>query len=262
MRFGGDTTAFLVEGEQGGRILLDMGTGARTLAGRLRQAEVRRLLVLLSHFHLDHLLGLPSFPLLYSRGVAVEFAMPGRPGGHTARLLSRVLAQPFWPLQLDQVAARLRFHDLPKSSARALRFHGFAVRWAALHHPSGCWAYRLDESSTGASLVFATDVEWPAASESARTRWLAWARTPAPPHALFFDGQYTPEEYDVHRGWGHSRWTDALEVGRAIGARRVYLIHHAPDHDDRALAQIEQKVRAAWAAARLVRQGELLTISA
>jgi len=258
-RYGGETTSVLVEGVGGERVLLDLGTGARRLGARLHAQGVRDLLVLLTHFHLDHLIGLPSLSLLNDPGCRIEFATPGRRGLSIERELSRLLDQPLWPLQLDTMAARLRFRHLPGAvSSRPIRRGGLEIRWAPLHHPSGCSAYRLDEPATGAAMVFATDVEWPLASAAEREAFLAWATTPRPPSALFFDGQFTPADYPRYRSWGHSRWSDAVEVAQAVGARRLFIIHHAPDRDDRALAAIEQRLRAAYPSARAARQGMII----
>jgi ribonuclease BN (tRNA processing enzyme) len=262
LRYGGDTTSFLVEGAGGERVLLDLGTGARRLGDRLRGSPTA-VLVLLTHFHLDHVIGLPALSLLYEAGARIEFAAPSRHGRKIARELSGMLAPPHWPLRLERMAAALRFFRLPEmKSDRPLRRGGLRIRWAPVHHPGGCWSYRLDEPSTGASTVFATDVEWPLMTAAARARWIAWARHPAPPEALFYDGQWTPEDYEGHRGWGHSRWTDAVEVARAIGARRLWLIHHAPDRDDRALSAIERRLRAAFPRGRASRQGEVISLRA
>lgn len=260
-RYGGETTAVLVEGSGGERLLLDLGTGARQIGERLRRARARDLLVLITHYHLDHLIGLPSLAPLYDRECRIEFAAPRRRGCSLVRELSRLLAEPLWPLQLDAMAARLRFHHLPVAVSRApLRHGGLEIRWAPLHHPAGCTAYRLDEPATGGALVFATDVEWPLASAEERRRFIVWARDPGPPSALFFDGQYTPEDYPRFQGWGHSRWSDAVEVGRAIGARRLFVIHHDPDRDDRALQRIERALRRVWPGARAARQGEMIRL--
>lgn len=260
-RYGGETTSVLIEGAGGERVLLDLGTGVRRLGARLRAQGAHEVLVLLTHFHLDHLIGLPSLPLLYDPGGRIEFAAAGRRGRSIARELSRLLDQPLWPLQLDTMAARLWFTHLPGVvSTQPLRRGGLEIRWAPLRHPSGCTAYRLDEPATGASLVFATDVEWPMASAAEQRTFIAWAATPRPPSALFFDGQFTPADYPRFRGWGHSRWTDAVEAADAVGAGRLFLIHHAPDRDDRAMDRIERALRAVRPRARAARQGGVIRL--
>ena len=58
--YGGDTTSVLVCGDQGERLVVDAGTGVRNLLPHLG-APTEPLMMLLTHFHLDHLMGLPAF---------------------------------------------------------------------------------------------------------------------------------------------------------------------------------------------------------
>ena len=65
-RFGGNTTCYHAEVEPGHHLLIDAGTGLRQLqhavAGR---TEPQRFTIFLSHYHWDHIQGLPLFPPLY-----------------------------------------------------------------------------------------------------------------------------------------------------------------------------------------------------
>ena len=61
---------------------------------------------------------------------------------------------------------------------------------------------------------------------------------------LAFDAQYRPEEYAAHKGWGHSAWTDAAEAARRCGARKLWLMHHAPGRTDAELDAMAAKASA------------------
>jgi phosphoribosyl 1,2-cyclic phosphodiesterase len=71
-RVGGNTSTIEVCcGES--RIVLDAGTGLRALGQRiLAKGESRSLTLLLSHYHWDHIQGLPFFTPLYLPGTEVE----------------------------------------------------------------------------------------------------------------------------------------------------------------------------------------------
>lgn len=251
MRYGGETTSVLVLGEGGEHVILDAGTGLSTLGHRLKKKPPQNLLLLLTHFHLDHVMGWPSFPLLYQPGVTLHVAVPRRFGGRkkARHILSQLMHQPFWPVQIDRVKATLRFLEVPRHYGR------LDIRWCPVHHPGGCAAYRLDEPTTGHSMVFATDVEWGRASDRERRQFLRLCREPSPCRLLLFDGQYARRNYSAVTGWGHSTWEDAVEVARATGARRLLVIHHAPDRDDGQLACVEHRLAAALPGARLARGG-------
>src|SRR5262249_46278700 len=77
---------------------------------------------------------------------------------------------------------------------------------------------------------------------------------------LIHDSQYTPEEYHLHQGWGHSTWTEAVQIAREAGVKQLILFHHDPDHDDEMLTNIEQLARAQFECARMAREGCTITL--
>lgn len=256
MRYGGETTSFLVEGAAGERILIDAGTGVRELGRRLEQAHGRQsVLLLMTHYHLDHVTGLPSLGLIYSPDWSVEIAAPAHDDVVVADIMRRLLDRPFWPLQFEDLQSRLRFTALEgRASAEPLRYGRLEVRWCPLNHPGGCTAYRVDEPATGASVVIATDVEWADASPGDRQLFADLVRRPAPARVLILDAQYSDEEYERHRGWGHTTWQQAVRVGRELGVERLWLTHHDPVKDDVALDALRAQVRAAAPFADLARE--------
>lgn len=238
LAYGGATTSVLVEDGRGARVVIDAGTGLRALQPRLADADGRDpVLMLFTHYHLDHLLGLPAFAPLYRPDWRVAFAAPAREGVTAQDALARLMAKPFWPVAFR---AQQTFAVLPdEPGAAPLRRGSLEIRWCAVHHANGCHAYRIDRPETGASVVFATDLEWRASDDAERARLLALCREPRPAGLLIMDGQYDAGEAARFAGWGHSTWQDAAEVARAAGVRRLMVTHHAPENDDAALAQRE-----------------------
>lgn len=264
MKYGGETTSFLIEGACGERILIDAGTGVRVLGERLAAApSPRRALLLMTHYHLDHVVGLPSMGLIYDPSWTLEIAAPAHDEYVVEETMSRVMDKPFWPLQVSDLRSRLRFRALDgAASIVPLRWGGLTVRWCPVHHPGGCTAYRIDEPESGASLVIASDVEWGLASESERDQLRMLCRTPVPASLLMMDAQYTPEEVASYRGWGHSTWREALDLADECGVRRLGLIHHNPRKDDVALDALSQQVAACAPHAELARAQEEIAVAA
>ena len=60
------------------------------------------------------------------------------------------------------------------------------------------------------------------------------------------DAQYTPEEYEGRRGWGHSSYEDAVAYARVTGAKKLLMFHHDPTHDDDTLEEMERAARNEW----------------
>lgn len=246
MKYGGETTSFLVEGAAGERILIDAGTGVRELGRRLQAADGRRLaLLLMTHYHLDHIMGLPSLGLIYSPEWSLEIAAPAHEDVVVAATMSRIMARPFWPLQITDLESRLRFTALEGPvPATPMVYGALRVSWCPIHHPGGCSAYRIDEPAGGASVVIATDLEWGESTPPEREAFLRLCTTPGPADVLLLDAQYTSGEYERYRGWGHSTWEQAVELAEQVKARRLLITHHDPAKNDSALDVVRAAVRA------------------
>lgn len=261
MGYGGETTAFLIEGAAGERILIDAGTGVRTLGRRLEESGAATALMLFTHYHLDHVAGLPSLGLIYNPRWTLEIASPKRGGHVVGEVVPRLMHKPFWPLQVEDLKARIAFTTLRGSaSVHPRTFGGLQIRWCPVHHPDGCTAYRIDEPATGASCVIATDIEWPASTDEERVRFLALCSAPRPPGLVVIDGQYDEAEYAAKRGWGHTSWPAALELARSVGAPSVLVSHHDPQCDDTILAARDTEILRSWPAAALAREGRVVEV--
>lgn len=261
MRYGGETTSFLIEGAAGERLLVDAGTGVRTLGTRLqRKPGTAQVTLLLTHYHLDHVLGLPALGPLYDRRWTITMAAPDR-GPHTVRkVMPRLLHAPFWPLQVKDMAAAVRFKSLPATSDhRPLRIGNLGIRWCPVHHPGGCTAYRIEEGNT--AIVIATDLEWARATRAERAALTALCRDPFPASLLIMDGQYSRRTYPRHAGWGHSTWEECIALAKATRVKRLLITHHDPAHDDRTLDGLALQIHRAHPQASLARAAQSFHIA-
>ena len=132
------------------------------------------------------------------------------------------MASPYFPA--------LEFMDARREHARVDAATSFTCGAISVHpfrlnHPQGAWGYRLE--CGGASIVHASDHEH--GNPAVDTVLREYAQNA---DVLIYDAQYTPEEYEAHRGWGHSTWNEGMRLCRAAGAGRLAIFHHEPDHDD------------------------------
>jgi ribonuclease BN (tRNA processing enzyme) len=95
--------------------------------------------------------------------------------------------------------------------------------------------------------------------------WISGGSLAAGADLLVHDAQFSEEEYSQRVGWGHSSSTDAIAYGKAVGADRIVLFHHDPNHDDAWLDESEQRavLRAGsdGIAPMLAREGMVLALS-
>lgn len=260
--YGGDTTCFLVRGTSGREVLVDLGSGVRTFEGRWEIGRETCLPILMTHYHFDHINGLPKFAPLYNPAIELDVTGPALAGFDCEGIFHHFLDQPLWPIPLDSLGPHNQFSTLPTpASFEAVPFHGFHLRWCTMPHFEGCVAYRLDDPESGASLVIATDVEWPAADEAQRADLLRLCRDPHPANLLVFDGHFFPGEYAQFPGWGHGTWEDAVQVAQRGLIDNLLVTHHAPAHPDAALDAASASLDAALPGARFARQGEVVVVA-
>ena len=240
--FGGASSCYMVRaGEE--TIFLDAGSGMVTAPG----AYPRPPVILLSHLHLDHVIGLGMFPLLSQRGARARLYVPFCGDEQTASAqLDRVFSPPFWPLKLSELEAELDILPLPE------RFEIGEVQVETLpsNHPGGCIVYKL--SHAGKTLVFATDYEHDEKCDAALAAFAENA------DLLLYDAQYEEAEYARKKGFGHSTAEEGLALMERSGARRLLLIHHDPGSTDSILLRREKRLPAARAA--YAREGQCITL--
>lgn len=252
--FGGDTTCLLVAGAAGAQVVLDCGSGLANVASQLVAGP--DLLILLTHYHLDHLIGLIAFPPLHDPESQLTFAAPAADGVTVGEALGGLIRAPYWPVELERGGARISYTDLPGASgAQPMLLGSLEIRWAPLPHPGGCTAYRIDEPASGASLVLATDAEWDGAPDRQRGQFLRLCREPSPCDLLICDGQWDDTNAGLRRGWGHSSWAEAVILAAEAGCGRLLVTHHDPGDDDATLSARDAALQAALPTAALARQG-------
>lgn len=233
------------------RILLDAGTGLRALGNALVTAQADpSATLLLSHYHWDHIQGLPFFLPLYMK--TTKLAIVGGQNGlmSVREALAHQMRPPVFPVRLDEVGATITTRDVRPGDA--FEVGEARVRVASGNHPGGVMAYRIDHG--GRSLVYATDTEHYATLDP-RLRALADGCD-----LLIYDAQYTPEEYPAKAGWGHSTYLAGTELARAAGVRRLVLFHHDPSRTDADVTALEGAARAAFAETVAAREGMVLDL--
>ena len=238
LRFGGDTSCYLLEaGEE--TLILDAGTG---LAGA-RLPKDGPVHILLSHTHVDHILGLPMFSALLQPGRDVRLYGRTRDGMRLEEQLSRLLSPPLWPVGLSEYPARVSCHELPE----ALQLGAFAIDGMEAEHPGGCTVLRV--KARGKTVVYATDFGH---SEAKIRELTAFSRGA---DLLLYDAQFLESELGRKGGYGHSTAEAGGRVWRDSGAKRLLLIHHDPKQTDEMLLRREAEL-----GLRFARQGEVIAL--
>ncbi|HZR58330.1 MAG TPA: MBL fold metallo-hydrolase [Terriglobales bacterium] len=255
MRYGGNTSC--VELRVGDKIyIFDCGTGFRVLGNQLRKEFEGKPIfahVFVSHFHWDHIQGLPFFAPLYD-GPDNRFAFHSSSRTSTIqRVMQEQMAPPYFPVGLRDMKARRDFYNLDEGR---VQIEDIVVETKWLNHPQGCLGFRL-ETKDGV-FVYATDNEPGSPVFDANVRKLAEGAD-----VLIYDAQYLPEEYAARRrGWGHSHWREAVKVVMESGAKELVLYHHDPEHDDACIDGVLREARNHFAKVRAAAEGMEIVLNA
>lgn len=253
---GGNTTSFQVRLQDGTELLFDAGSGLRELA-RARMASksgTTEYHLFFTHFHYDHLQGLPFFVPCYLEGFTVHFYSPVE---GFKDILTHQMRHPYFPVTMEGVMqAELDYHTLPLTGS--VQIGNARITWKAVNHPGGAFAYRIEEH--GKVLIFCPDValgdnEFQKTEENINFFDKA--------DVLILDAQYTLGEALEKFDWGHSSYSLGVEFASGWNIDTLFLFHHEPLYDDRKLDRNLQAAK--WYAERaefnplevnLAREGE------
>ena len=243
VHYGGNTACVEVRGADGTLVVLDAGTGIRRL-GATVGPEVRRVDLLLTHLHMDHIQGLGFFAPLYWPGLEVHIWGPPAATLDLHGRLTRYLSPPLFPVRLRDLPCQLTLHDVPPTP---FALGGVQVQGALIVHPGPTVGYRIMEGD--AALAYLPDHEpalgverFPLAPE-----WTSGVALAAGADVLIHDAQYSAAEYPAHVGWGHSALPHTLAFAALAGVKRLVTFHHDPGHSDAALDRLHAEARAARA---------------
>ncbi|MBX5482400.1 MAG: MBL fold metallo-hydrolase [Myxococcaceae bacterium] len=257
-RIGGNTSCLEVT-SQGKRLILDAGTGLRALGDQMLREQNLEAALLWSHLHWDHVQGFPFFAPAYVPGARLTLYGPGPDGATALRdVLDRQMQPPSFPVPLGAMRSQMTFATA--RDGEPFEWGPFRITPVDLPHPQGCLGYRIE--ADGRSFFYATDVEMSLDELSPRI-----ARAMEGVDALCLDAQYTPDEYagkvgPSRRGWGHSTAIEAAKIGAAVNARRLFLFHHDPAHNDETVERMAEEARAYCEVAEPAREGKQILVTA
>ena len=241
-RYGGNTSCVQVTLSDGQDLILDAGTGIRTLG--IDFADREHVTILLTHLHLDHIQGLMFFAPCFHSGSEITIWGPASPEANLESRIARYISAPLSPVEVRELPCDVAFRDTP---ATEWEIGPATVRAEAITHRGPTLGYRITDGDTTLCYIPDHEPALGAPLEGLEPEWISGYDLACGASLLIHDCQYTDDEYPAHIGWGHSRISDTLAFASRTEAERLMLFHHDPLNTDSALDELHETARNRWA---------------
>lgn len=258
-RYGGNTPCLEFLAPDGTRFILDCGTGLRMLGNRWSSGNAAcpaETHIFVTHYHWDHIQGLPFFAPLYVENNQFHFySFRSKYLGRDSlrQVFETQMAQPYFPVDFSAMSAKRKFREVEGGESFLVGENRVTARH--LNHPQGCLGFRI-ETSAG-TIVYATDNE---PGDPVLDKSLCQLAEGA--DIFVNDAQYTPAQLATKTGWGHSSWKEGVKVARAAGAKTLVLFHHDPESTDRMIDGLLRDAREEFDSVFAAGEGMVVTLGA
>lgn len=251
LRYGGNSMCLEIRNVLGQILIIDAGSGVRNLGKLLfQEEEVTQIRFFFTHSHWEHLVGFPFFQPAYSDHFSITFCSGSHAQDSIRRYLTRQMEAPYFPVDFNFLKAKFNFRcERPHREPGNCLLGKLEVCPVLLNHPNGGYGYKFIEQGKTFMLLTDNELRFQHRGGLSRGQYVEFCRGA---DLLFHDAQYTDEEYELMRGWGHSTFDDAINLAMESGVKCLGLIHHDPDRtDDELDRQVEfcrERIRLAGSA--------------
>jgi phosphoribosyl 1,2-cyclic phosphodiesterase len=240
--YGGNTSCVQLTLDDGSTLVLDAGTGIRTLGLAMAKCDAP-LHILLTHLHLDHIQGLMFFAPAFIPDSELIIWGPASPEASLEERIGRYISAPLAPVEVKELPCSVSFRE---AETTEWKIGNATIRADSVTHRGPTLGYRID--ADGCSVTYIPDHEpgLGAPLESLEDEWISGLGLACDTTLLIHDCQYTDDEYPQHLGWGHSPLSDALTFAKRACAERILLTHHDPLHTDDFLDAMAGRAVGKW----------------
>lgn len=256
IRYGGDTTCLGIVAPESPRLIIDAGTGIVDLGRSLIRAgdESRELHLLFTHIHWDHIAGLPLFLPLYDPDWTIHLYHLVLEDMDIEDVLRSLYNPLHFPVPFKEVKATLKFHELDFDSI--FKLGNIRINCCRVNHPGYALGYRISHGER--SIFFAGDAapydrilfeerfhNREEEKDPAVLEFMSWLDQRMKDEIfrsdiLFFDANYTAEEYERFFHFGHSSMDYAYELALQCCVGRLVFWHHDRNRKDAELDDLIQ----------------------
>jgi phosphoribosyl 1,2-cyclic phosphodiesterase len=235
---GGNTTCLsLALDDPKELIIFDCGSGIRELgiAQSLEKTKAQKYHIFFSHFHWDHLQGLPFFGPAYDPSISLDFYSPKT---NLEAVLNDQMIDPYFPIEMESMTSKRTFNKLSDPMSDPIEIQGAKISWKKMNHPGDCYSYKVEDGKH--KFIFSTDTELSTEDFVKNEENTAYFQDA---DLLVIDSQYTLGEAIEKNNWGHNAFSMAVDFSANWGIKHLVLFHYDPAYDDKKVYNILQSAK-------------------
>ena len=236
IKYGGNTPCVEVRTKDDNIIILDAGSGIRELGKALCSEDFTgHLDIMLSHYHWDHIQGIPFFGPLYNEKNDVTVYGQNTDGKNVIEVLNYQMVPNHFPIDINDFHAKMNFVNIPNN--KSFEVSGLKIDTFKANHPSNTISYKLTEN--GKSLVYLPDNELklndfsdnqnPEQIKELNSDLIDFCKGC---DYLIHDTMYDEDLIKKKQGWGHSSNVALAYFGIMAEVKHLILFHYNPDYFD------------------------------
>jgi len=218
-------------------LIIDGGSGLRSLGYELLQGPCGKgqgeVHLLFTHFHWDHLMGLPFFTPLFIPGNQIHVYAVQK---DLKEVFKTLFKKPYFPVPLEALGGTIHYHEL--EPRKPINFKNLKVTPYQLDHPDPCWGFKIEEGKK--ALAYCVDTE---CTRVSREKMGADLPLYQGVDLMIFDAQYTIMESMEKINWGHAAASIGLDIAMREEIKTVLFMHNDPASTDEKIALAESEAR-------------------
>lgn len=226
-KYGGNTSCVHIA-DKNTCLILDGGSGIQKL-GKTLDPTISEINILLTHLHIDHIMGLGYFDPFYNPNCTINIWGPAGSSESLTVRLRRYFSPPFFPVRLNELSATVNITEIDNTS---FQIDDFTIHSEYLCHPGATVGYRCEKDGTVIAYMPDHEPSLGSSDFPNSSEWCSGYNIAQNADILFHDGQYNNAEYNRRIGWGHSSMDDAIDFATLSKVKKMVLFHHDPINKD------------------------------
>lgn len=255
LKVGGNTSCVEVTVDEH-TVICDAGTGIIPLGNKLvAESKTKDVLIVLTHYHWDHICGLPFFVPAFIPDWNIDFFGPGESIQEIKQNLDSQMQAPYFPVGTETWMAKINYIE-PRVTN--ISRGPIDITYYGVHHPGITYGYKIKAKNK--TIIYVSDNECQFLDKSIKQKMTEFSEEEQQmfedmnreeyeyelesiqgADILIHDAQYTPQDYETKRGWGHSCYVDVVNYAIDAKVKELYLYHHDPYNDDDAIDKIYEE---------------------